>query len=48
MFGKRIDNLKVIIIEPTSSAISFYKKMGYQMKGGYYNKIIKKRGNIIE
>ena len=48
MFGERIHNLKVIIIEPTSSAISFYKKMGYKMKSGYYNKIIKKKGNIIE
>ena len=48
IFGTKINNLKVIIIEPTSSAISFYKKIGYRMKGGYYNKIIKKRGNIIE
>ena len=48
MFGEKVHNLKVIIIEPTSSAIPFYKKMGYKMKSGYYNKIIKKKGNIIE
>ena len=48
MFGEEIENLKVIIIEPTEKAVEFYKRMGYEYKGGYYNKIIKKKGEIVE